>query len=83
MPPDAIAFTGTQIIAGAGVLVAAIVALFGTLIQVFRAQLKEVQALTRQEVDAWEGRAKRAESQVDTLLPAVEKVLADRGGRTQ
>lgn len=37
---------------------------------------------TRQEVDAWKGRAERAEKQVDTLLPAVEKLTAailDRG----
>lgn len=37
---------------------------------------------TRQEVDAWKGRAERAEKQVDTLLPAIEKLTAailDRG----
>ncbi|HXI17888.1 MAG TPA: hypothetical protein VNM48_16120, partial [Chloroflexota bacterium] len=29
---------------------------------------------TRQEVDAWKGRAERAEKQVDTLLPAIENL---------
>ncbi|HXI15130.1 MAG TPA: hypothetical protein VNM48_02075, partial [Chloroflexota bacterium] len=29
---------------------------------------------TRQEVDAWRGRAERAEKQVDTLLPAIENL---------
>ena len=29
---------------------------------------------TRQEVDAWRGRAERAEKQTDTLLPAFEQL---------
>lgn len=29
---------------------------------------------TRQEVDAWKSRAERAEKQVDTLLPAIDRM---------
>lgn len=29
---------------------------------------------TSQEIDAWKGRSDRSETQVDTLLPAVEKL---------
>ena len=37
-------------------------------------EVESLKAACRQEVEAWRGRSERAEKQVDTLLPAMEKL---------
>ncbi len=37
-------------------------------------EVESLKAACKQEVEAWRGRAERSEHQVDTLLPAMEKL---------
>ncbi len=82
MPPGIDAGAQTVLQAGAaGALLFLLLALKAGWLRTGQ-EVESLKAACKQEVEAWRGRAERAEHQMDTLLPAMEKltdsILASR-----